>query len=201
MGKLVRMINSKQDYINFLEADRVALGKPIYSLKILLIEYLKVDMLWKFQRLLRKAEYFKNVRSQKTLIGKIRYILIKRKFKKASLKLGFSIPENVFGPGLAIMHYGTIIINPRTKVGANCRIHACVNIGESGGKAGAPIIGNNVYIGPGAKIYGDITIPNNSAIAANAAVSKSFFNEGVVLGGVPAKEIGKVDIRQIIKHI
>lgn len=177
------------------------MGKPRYTIKVALIEYLKLDVLWKFQRLLRKAEYHKNVRSQKSLIGKIRYIFIKRRFKKASLKLGFSIPENVFGPGLAIMHYGTIIINPRTKVGVNCRIHACVNIGESGGESGAPIIGNNVYIGPGAKIYGKIEIPNNCAIAANAAVSKSFFNEGVVLGGVPAKEIGKVDIRQIIKHI
>jgi serine O-acetyltransferase len=195
------MINSKQDYLNYLDADRIALGKPIYSIKVALIEYLKLDLIWKFQRLLRKAEYYKNVRSQKSLIGKIRYIFIKRRFKKASLKLGFSIPENVFGPGLAIMHYGTIIINPRTKVGTNCRIHACVNIGESGGKAGAPIIGNNVYIGPGAKIYGDITIPNNSAIAANAAVGKSFYNEGMLIGGVPAKEIAKVDIKNIIKHI
>jgi serine O-acetyltransferase len=195
------MITSKKDYLYYLELDRIALGKPKYSLKILLIEYLKLDLLWQFQRLLRKAEYFKNVRSQKSLIGKIKYVIIKRRLKSKSLKLGFSIPENVFGPGLAIMHYGTIIINSRTKVGANCRIHACVNIGESGGKAGAPKIGDNVYIGPGAKIYGKINIPSNCAIAANAAVGESFFTEGIVLGGVPAKEIGKVDIKQIIKHI
>ena len=38
------------------------------------------------------------------------------------------------------MHYGTIIINHRTLIGGNCRIHACVNSGESGGEEGVPII-------------------------------------------------------------
>jgi serine O-acetyltransferase len=190
------MITSKKDYLHYLEQDRIALDRPKYSLKSLLIEYLKLDLIWQFQRLLRKAEYFKNVRSQKSLIGKIKYMIINRRLKCKSLKLRFSIPENVFGSGLAIMHYGTIIINSRTKVGANCRIHACVNIGESGGKVGAPKIGDNVYIGPGAKIYGKINIPSNCAIAANAAVGKSLYQEGMVLGGVPAKEIGKVGIKK-----
>jgi serine O-acetyltransferase len=195
------MINSKEDYLYYLEADRIALGKPKYSLKVLLDEYLKLDLIWSFQRLLRKSEYFKNVKSKNSFCGKFSYFLIKRRFKKKALKLGFSIPENVFGPGLAILHYGTIIVNAEAKVGSNCRLQACTNIGQSGGKTGAPIIGDNVYIGPGAKIYGKIEIPSNCAIAANAAVGKSFYKEGMVLGGVPAKEITKVDIKQIIKHI
>ena len=77
----------------------------------------------------------------------------------------------------------------------------CTNIGESGGVAGAPVIGDNVYIGPGAKVYGSITIASNVAIAANAAVGKSFLNENKIIGGVPAKEVGDIDIRQIIKHV
>lgn len=195
------MINSKEDYLKYLEADRIALGKPKYSYTIAIHEVLKVDYIWRFQRLLRKAEFQKNVVSKKSFIGKVSYFFVKRRFKLLSLKLGFSIPENVFGKGLAIIHYGTIIINQRAIIGQNCRIHACVNIGESGGEEGAPIIGNNVYIGPGAKIYGNIIVPNNCAIAANAAISKSFFNEGMVLGGVPGKEIGKVEIGKIIKHL
>jgi serine O-acetyltransferase len=195
------MINSKQDYISYLEADRIALDKPKYSLRVLLNEYLKVDLIWKFQRLLRKTEYYKNVKSENSFLGRLVYFFIKRKFKKKSMKLGFSIPENVFGAGLAIIHYGTIVINQNTKIGKNCRIQACVNIGASGGKEGAPSIGDNVYIGPGAKIYGKIEIPNNCAIAANAAIGKSFYNEGMLIGGVPAKEIAKVDIKNIIKHI
>ena len=195
------MINSKEDYLYYLEADRIALGKPKYSLKVKFDEYIKLDLIWSFQRLLRKSEYFKNVKSKNSFRGKFSYYFIKRRFKKKSLKLGFSIPENVFGPGLAILHYGTIIVNAEAKVGSNCRLQACTNIGQSGGIMGAPIIGDNVYIGPGAKIYGKIEIPSNCAIAANAAVGKSFYKEGMVLGGVPAKEITKVDIKQIIKHI
>lgn len=121
--------------------------------------------------------------------------------RNISLKLGFSIPESVCGPGLRISHYGTIVIHHKTRIGANCKIHVCTNIGESGGVAGAPVIGDNVYTGPGVKIYGNIVIASNIAIAANAAVSKSFLNEGKIIGGVPAKEIGDIDIKKILKPI
>ena len=195
------MIKSKKEYFSYIEADRIALGKPKLSFKIRLIEYIKVDLIWQYQRLLRKSEYYKNYKSKQSVLGRLYYVIIKRKFKRLSLKLGFSIPENVFGPGLAILHYGTIVVNHKTVIGKNCRIHAGVNIGASGGKEGAPIIGNNVYIAPGAKIYGSIKIADNIAIAANAAVSKSFINSGFVVGGIPAKEIGKIEIKDIIKHI
>ena len=109
--------------------------------------------------------------------------------------MGFTIPKNVFGPGLSIAHYGTIIVNPRAKVGKNCRIHASTNIGEIDGEA--PIIGNNVYIGPGAKLYGAITIGNNVAIGANAVVNKSVPNH-VTVGGVPAKIISEKSSKAMI---
>jgi serine O-acetyltransferase len=50
-------------------------------------------------------------------------------------------------------------------------------------------------------LYGDIEIANNIAVAANAAVGKSFLDEHKVIGGVPAKEIGDIDIKRLIKHI
>ena len=104
-----------------------------------------------------------------------------------SVKLGFSIPHNIFGPGLAIVHYGTIVISPKCKIGKNCRIHAGVNIGAYGGEEAAAI-GDNVYIGPGAKIIGSVKIGNNSVIGANAVVTKDV-PDGVTVGGVPAKII------------
>jgi serine O-acetyltransferase len=195
------MIQSKSDYYYYLERDRIALGRPALSILIRVKEFVYIDYIWKFQRLLRKTEYFKNVASKKSIVAKIIYFLLKIRFKKLSLKLGFSIPENVFGPGLAIIHYGTIVVNPRAKVGANCRIHVCTNIGESGGIVGAPVIGDNVYIGPGAKIYGNIIVPNNTVIAANAAVNKSIEEPGMMIAGVPAKPIKKIDVKSIIKHI
>lgn len=194
------MIKNRSDYKYYLAQDRLALRRNNKTFFYQLKDIADPDYIWHFQKLLRKCEYYKNVKSKKILF-RFYYAYLKIKFKRLSLKLGFSIPENVFGPGLAIIHYGTIVVNAEAKVGANCRIQACTNIGQSGGKSGSPIIGDNVYIGPGAKIYGKIIISNNIAIAANAAVNKSFLNENVVIGGVPAKEIGQVNIKQIIKHL
>lgn len=195
------MIQSKEDYLQYIEADRIALGKPRFSFFVMVKEFIKREHIWRFQRLLRKTEYYKNVASKDSVFAKAVYLILKIKLKNLSLKLSFSIPENVFGPGLAIVHYGTIVVNARAKVGANCRIHVCTNIGESGGLAGAPYIGANVYIGPGAKIFGAIVIADNSVIAANAAVNKSIHEKGMLIAGIPAKAIKPIDIKKIIKHI
>ena len=117
------------------------------------------------------------------------------------MRKGPYVRPNVFGPGLAIVHYGTIVINSAVRIGENCRIHACVNIGASGGSVEAPQIGNNVYIAPGAKIYGNIKIANNIAIGANAAVGKSFEEDSIFIAGNPAKKIKEIDIKKIIKHL
>jgi serine O-acetyltransferase len=192
------MILSKADYKNYLIQDQKALGR--FRKKKSISDWLFPDEIESFQRLLRRVEYVQNVKS-KSGWGKLKLLVLKYRFRKKSLKLGFTIPANVFGPGLAIVHYGTIVVNADARVGSNCRLHACTNIGASGGKRGAPKIGDNVYIGPGAKVYGDITIASNTAIAANAAVNKSLLNEGKLIGGVPAKVIGDINIKQIIKHI
>lgn len=108
------------------------------------------------------------------------------RYRKLSLKLGFSIPINTFGPGLSIVHYGTIIVNSAARIGKNCRLHACVNIGASRGSKRAPRIGDNVYIGPSAVIFGDICIANNVTIGANATVNKDCREANAVLAGTPA---------------
>ncbi|MEJ5962680.1 serine O-acetyltransferase [Pedobacter immunditicola] len=195
-----KVISNKTDYLNFLEADRIALGRNKMTLKCRIKDMIYPDYIWRFQRLLRKMEYYKNTKRKNPLL-KVNYYLLKIKFLKLSLKLGFTIPENVFGPGLAIVHYGTIVVNGNSKIGANCRIHACTNIGESGGVFGAPHIGNNVYIGPGAKIYGKISIASNTAIAANACVGKTFTAENMLLGGIPARALKEINIKRIIKHL
>jgi len=193
------MIQSKLDYKKYLEQDKVALRLNTLNLSGKILNIISPNLIWKFQKCLRKVEYYQNCKNSS--ISKLYYYYLKYKFKKISIKLGFSIPPNVFGPGLAIVHYGTIVINGNAKVGANCRMHACVNIGASGGGKEAPQLGENVYIAPGAKIYGDITIPNNTAIGANAVVNKTFDKEHTAIAGVPAKVIGDVDIKKIIKHI
>ncbi len=194
------MIKSKRDYQEFLEADRIALFKD-NSLGSKWLDFFKYDKIWHFQRLLRKCEFYKNVGKEYSILHKIYYFYLKRKFMKISMKMGFSIPENVFDKGLAIVHYGTIVVNPRAKIGMNCRIHVDVVIGESGGKVGAPILGDNIYIGPGSKIFGKIQIANNCAISANSVVNKSFLNQGMLIAGHPATEVKPINIYNLIKHL
>ena len=121
------------------------------------------------------------------------------KYHRFSVKLGFSIPYNVIGPGLAIVHYGTLVISTNARIGKNCRIHAGVNIGANGGEKKAAVIDDNVYIGPGAKIIGEVKIGKNSVIGANSVVIHDV-PSCVTVAGVPAKIISENDSsRHLIK--
>ena len=116
-----------------------------------------------------------------------------------SIQLGFTIPINVFGPGLSIGHVGTIVVNSSARIGANCRIHVCTSIATAAGYSDkAPKIGNNVYIGPGAKIFGDIIIADEIAIGANSVVNSSFMEPGITLAGVPAKKVSDKGSKDLI---
>ena len=102
-----------------------------------------------------------------------------------AIKLGLTIPKNVFGPGLCIVHHGTVVVSEKAQVGRFCRIHPGTCIGDYNG---APILGDYVYIGPGAKLFGDIHIGNNVAIGANAVVNSSF-EDTQTIGGIPARKL------------
>ena len=172
---------SKSDYKYYLEADRIALGQKNTFRELFF------DDVWKFQRLLRRLEYMTNCKKNRFLRK-----LTAFRFRHISKKLGFTIPINVFDSGLSIAHYGTIVVNGQCKIGKNCRIHICVNIGSMAGEAyAAPEIGDNCYIGPGAKLFGPIVIGNNTVVGANAVVNKSFPNGKVTIGGIPAQVISE----------
>lgn len=133
------MISSYHDYLSYVESDMASLERK-NSLRGLLF-----DDIWKFQRLLRKIEYVTNCNGNRLLALALKY-----RYSRLGKKLGFTIPINVFGPGLSIAHYGTIVVNDGAKIGANCRLHVCVTIGTQAGQSNdAPQIGDNCYIGPG----------------------------------------------------
>lgn len=114
----------------------------------------------------------------------LKYLLFQ--YKNFCVHLGLLVPPNTCGPGLMIVHWGLTVINAQARIGENCRIYAGVNIG--GGRGGAPRIGKNVYIWPGAKLFGGIIIGDDVRIGANAVVNKSF-GDNVTIAGVPAREL------------
>ena len=184
MRLIENRIHSKDQFKSWVKQDREASG---YSASPTLKEELKdliaPNYILRFLYLLRRVEYLSNCKAGAFWGG---VLLINRwRLRIIQVKLGFTIPINVFGPGLSIAHYGTIVVSQYASVGSNCRLHVGVNIGANGGNK-APIIGDNVYIGPGAILLGGIEIADNISIGANATVNKSFKEKNVVIAGTPA---------------
>jgi serine O-acetyltransferase len=128
----------------------------------------------------------------------LHYILYKKKLKfNIQIAIGAKI-----GKGFYIGHWGDIVINKDATIGDNCNISQGVTIGiANGGKyPGVPIIGDRVYIGPGAKIFGNITIGNDVAIGANAVVTHDV-PDGVSVAGIPAKIISQTGSINYIHNI
>lgn len=92
------------------------------------------------------------------------------------------------GKGLCLIHSYSTIINGDAIIGENCTILHSVTIG--GGKGGAPIIGNNVYIGAGAIIIGKVHIGNNVKIGAGA----------IVVEDIPDNATAVCEKARIIQH-
>ncbi|UCV05489.1 serine O-acetyltransferase [Dechloromonas denitrificans] len=106
-------------------------------------------------------------------------------------KYGISIPyPTKIGSGFYIGHFGGIVVNEAAEIGRNCNISHGVTIGQlnRGERKGTPKIGDEVYIGPGAKIIGAIRIGNGCAIGANAVVTKDLPDKAVAVG-IPARII------------
>lgn len=95
--------------------------------------------------------------------------------------MGFSIGPQVFGYGLVIPHYGTIVVGASNKIGNYCVLHTSTCITDNGKH-----IGNALYLSAGAKITFCTTLGDNVTIAANLLVNKSNFAENVLLAGMPA---------------
>ena len=96
---------------------------------------------------------------------------------------GISIPAQCkIGKGLRIHHFGGIIFHPSVEMGDNCTLYQGVTIGDKGGSGRAARIGNNVLLGAGSKVIGDISIGNNCIVGANTVVTKDMPDNTVAVG-------------------
>ena len=97
--------------------------------------------------------------------------------------------QATIGDGLCINHIGGVHINPQTVIGKNCDIAHRVTIWTSDmGRLGAPMIGDNVYVGTDTTILGEIRIGSGAKIAANTLVMSNV-PEGATVMGVPGRII------------
>jgi serine O-acetyltransferase len=121
------------------------------------------------------------------IIRKIYSFIYKVLFKFIQIVTGVELPcEAEVGNNFVIDHFGGIVVSGYAKFGDNCRIRNGVTIGlRRIEEQFAPVIGNNVDIGAGAKLLGPITIGDNVIIGANAVVLCDVPANSVAVG-VPA---------------
>lgn len=108
-------------------------------------------------------------------------------FKLVQILTGIELPcEARVGRHFVIDHFGGIIVSGHAVFGDNCRIRQGVSVGLARVEdQRAPVIGNNVDIGSGAKLLGAIVIGDNVSIGANAVVVKDVPSNSIAVG-VPA---------------
>lgn len=127
--------------------------------------------------------------------GKILYKIVNQFYIRVQFKFSSEIPVSCkIGKGIYLPHPYGIILNPNTVVGEYCTLLQQVTIGNNSFKEfnGVATIGNNVTIGAGAKIIGNLTIGDNAHVGANAVVVRDVHAHSVV-AGVPAKEIRRLE--------
>lgn len=118
--------------------------------------------------------------------NRISFLLCRSVLKYYSYKYGFDISYRTeIGKGLVISHFGSVVVNAK-KIGDNCWLRPQIVIGNNGKNLDAPVIGNNVSFGVGAKVIGNVTVGNNVDIGANAVVTHDIPDKSVVVG-IPAK--------------
>ena len=121
------------------------------------------------------------------LLRKIFSLLYKIAFKFTQVITGIELPCEVeIGHNFVIDHFGGIVISGYSKFGNNCRIRNGVVVGlRRVDQPCAPVIGNNVDIGAGAKVLGPIKIGDDVVIGANAVVIHDV-PDHCIAAGVPA---------------
>ena len=138
------------------------------------------DKMPRFQYFFRKAQ-------SGGMLGKFYKLLFIRAREKKCIDM--SVATQI-GGGVYFGHPSGITINPEAIIGSNVNIHKGATIGREnrGKRKGAPIIGNDVWIGVNSTIVGAIKIGNDVLIAPNAYVNFDIPDHSIVIGN-PAKII------------
>ena len=184
----MKMIQTKEDLKEYLASDNAWYRQTDWKWKLIdAFTSTPYYVLKKYLTCLRKYEYYLN-NSKGSRWNTYRGYYYQRKKNLLGEKLGIEIGPNCFGKGLSIWHGGSIVVNPDVRAGENCVLRGANCIGNNGTDNKNPVLGDNVELGYGAVIIGDITIANHTIIGANAVVNRSIEEPGIY-AGVPARKI------------
>lgn len=183
-------IRTEQELDFYIKADYMmghGKWKPSFITRIK--EILYPDRIFQYLVYMRKTNYYSNFPAHS--MGGVIFQYYKWRYRRLGLRLGFSIGYKCFGYGLVMPHYGTIVVGDDNRCGNYCVLHTSICItGERGGKR----IGDALYASSGCRINKPITLGDNIQVCSNSVVNKSFSENNIVLGGMPA-EIKKTNVK------
>lgn len=173
------MINKRSDLISLIVSDLNRIKIPRNKLHCLLLIF----------RYAMTSKGFKSVLLYRILSSNCLLKFLLYPFNNVLSNIEIS-DSAIIGYGLLIPHAQCIVIGSSTIIGNNVTIQQGVTIGSNlqkrKGDIAQPTIGDNVFIGAGAKILGPISIGHNSLIGANAVVLTDIPNDSIATG-IPAK--------------
>lgn len=137
---------------------------------------------WKYIKTLRHCEYHINNPGIVHMVLRIFYLW---KLRRLSYKTAIQIPPNAVGPGLNLPHFGAINMNENSIVGRNATIYSGVRLGWKKRGMPCPCIGDNVFIGTGTNIIGDVHIGDNVTIGQNCVIVKDIESGSTVVAQQP----------------
>ena len=165
------MISSKKELEFYIKADRIMnTGTDKAERRLLYRNHLLLLL-----KYLRKSEYYN---SHNPILFNFWYM----KYLRLSERLGITINLGVFGYGLVIPHYGTIVVGGGNRIGNYCVLHTSTCI-----TAGRKVIGDAFYLSSGAKVVNNINVAEGVTLAANAVLNSSVEDPDVLLVGTPAR--------------
>lgn len=172
------MITTKKELRLYLMADRMMnKGEFKPSFKSYLSSLFSPDLLMLWMKAMRYTSYY----SQFGGGYKLLYYKWLIRYKKFSAKLGFSIGYDVFGYGLVIPHWGTIVVGGSNHIGNYAVLHTSTCIVDK-----ASVIGDGLYLSAGSIISNHVELGNGVTIGANSTLNKGSNLSGVLLVGTPA---------------
>jgi serine O-acetyltransferase len=184
------VIRTKDDLEEYRRADAEAHGVTRWTWRRTLSAR-SGDRILRFQRRLRLLEYLMNARPYGA-VTRVPLAVLWRVHARHAERLGFTVPPNTFGPGLCLVHHGTVVVHELARIGADARVHPSTSIGRDA--QGAPTLGDGCFVGPGARIIGPVALGSHVIVGANAVVLESFPDHAVV-AGVPARKVAERESR------
>lgn len=173
--------------------DLVKLDRKLYLGKKFLLFFLNSHQNYIYYKAIKYNRWYRYYKQKKNqVVGGLLFCYFNRKKNIYCNKYGIELNGASFGKNLRLYH-GNIVINEQAQIGNYCKLHGSNCIGNNGDSNLCPTIGDNVDIGYGTIIIGNVKIGNNIVIGANSLVNKDLLDENFIYAGSPAKKIKRIE--------